>query len=191
MHDTLRFFRHWLADPVRIGAVAPSGAALAELITSEITGRSGRIVELGAGTGVFTQALRARGVREAHLILVERNAAFAALLQARFPHARTLRMDAALLERWAGDERPDAGAVISSLPLLGLPANRMRAILLGAFACLARDGALYQIGYGPSCPLPRGLLDELGLQATRLGRVWRNVPPATVHRIRRAAAMAA
>jgi hypothetical protein len=33
--------------------------------------------------------------------------------------------------------------------------------------------------------VPRAILDQLGLKATRVGRALANVPPATVYRIRR------
>jgi phospholipid N-methyltransferase len=190
MHDALRFLRHWIADPAYLGTAAPSASALATLITREINGRSGRVVELGAGSGAFTQALRARGVREANLVLVERNPTLEARLRARFPHARVLRMDAARLGDWTRGELPYAGAVVSSLPLLTLPAQHVHTILRSAFACLDRDGAFYQLSYAPVCPVPRRLLAELGLEATHLGSVWRNLPPAAVYRLRRRAAAA-
>jgi len=61
LRDTRVFFRAWIRDPLRVGAVAPSGRGLAGLITSEITLASAPILELGPGTGVFTRALLARG----------------------------------------------------------------------------------------------------------------------------------
>lgn len=190
MHDALRFLRHWIADPAYIGTTAPSASALATLITREINGRSGRVIELGAGNGAITQALRARGVREANLVLVERNPTLEARLRTRFPHARVLRMDAARLGDWTRGELPRAGAVVSSLPLLNLAAQHVQAILASAFACLDRDGAFYQLSYAPVCPVPQRLLDALDLEVAHLGRVWRNLPPAAVYRLRRRAAAA-
>ena len=62
--DFFRFFRSWVADPLRVGAVAPSGDSLSRLITQEIRPSDGPVLELGAGTGTFTRALLARGIRE-------------------------------------------------------------------------------------------------------------------------------
>lgn len=183
--DLLHFLRCWISDPIGIGAIAPSSTALARLITSEITCRSGRVIELGAGTGAFTRALRARGVREANLVLVEQNANFETLLRLRFPLAQVLRMDAAHLGDWARDEPVRAGAVVSGLPLLNLTPAQVSAILAGAFSCLDDQGAFYQFTYGMGCPVPKRFLDELGLEATRIGRALRNLPPAAVYRIRR------
>ena len=88
------FFALSLSIPRNVGAIAPSGPNLANLITSEITAASGPVLELGPGTGVFTEALLARGVRESDLTLIEYGSDFMRLLQARFPRARVLWMDA-------------------------------------------------------------------------------------------------
>ena len=50
--DSVHFFRTWLSDPLRVGAVAPSGEALAYEMTRELN--EGPVLELGPGTGVFT-----------------------------------------------------------------------------------------------------------------------------------------
>ncbi len=50
--DAARFLRAWLADPPAIAVVAPSGRALAGLMTDRIGLDTGPIVELGPGTGV-------------------------------------------------------------------------------------------------------------------------------------------
>ena len=183
--ETVGWIRAWMSDPLRVGAVVPSGRSLARLITSEISPANAPVIELGAGTGAFTHALLARGVDERQLALVEGDDAFADLLEARFPRARTLRIDAAALGKVElfGDRA--AGAVVSGLPLLSMPLRKVIAILDGAFMHLRADGAFYQFTYGPRCPVRRTLLDRLGLKASRIGRTVANLPPATVYRIRR------
>lgn len=184
MADVIAFLRAWLADPKRVAAVAPSSPALADLITSEITPASAPVIELGAGTGVFTRALLARGVPEEQLALVESGADFARMLQLRFPAARVLCMDAAELKEvdlFGGDP---AGAVVSGLPLLSMPPRKVLAVLHAAVGHLRPDGAIYQFTYGLRCPVRRAILDRLGLDATRTGRALVNMPPAAVYRIR-------
>lgn len=185
MTDVLAFVRAWLADPLRLGAVAPSSPALADLITSEITPASSPVIELGPGTGVFTRALLARGVPEEELVLVELNARFARILTSRFPTARVLRMDAAKVGQVDLFKGGRAGAVVSGLPFRSMTPRQIMATLEGAFGHLRADGAWYQFTYGLRCPVPRGMLERLGLEATRLGRALANVPPAAVYRIRR------
>ncbi len=181
--DTLPFLRAWIAAPLRVAAVAPSGAALAELITSEISGRTGHVLELGPGTGAFTRALLARGVPEGNLTLVEFGADFARMLCSRFPGARILCIDASRLSR---ENLPVvAGAAVSGLPLLSMTQRKVIRILRGVFRNLGPGGALYQFTYGPRCPVPEPILARLGLKAVRIGGTFANLPPAAVYRITR------
>jgi phospholipid N-methyltransferase len=185
MPDVLSFLQAWTLDPLRVGAIAPSGEALAELITREITPASGPVLELGPGTGVFTRALLARGLSPEDLALVEYGVKFAELLKDRFPGTRVLRMDAAHLDRCHLFDDNPFGAVVSGLPLLSMPPKKVFAILAGAFGKLRSGGAFYQFTYGPSCPISRRILDRLGLKATCIGRAYLNIPPAAVYRITR------
>ena len=94
---------------------------------------------------------------------------------------RILEGDAARLPRLLaanGVER--IAAVVSSLPLLSLPAEVVNGIVHGVFEALPRGAALVQFTYGPSTPVPRGLRERLRLQAVSGPRIWRNVPPAVV-----------
>lgn len=185
--DALRFVREWAADPLRVAAVAPSGAALARLITAEAAAAGGPVLELGPGTGVFSRALIAQGVDPADLTLVEFGAAFAELLRARFPAARVLHADAARIAPGALFPDVRAAAAVSGLGLLSMRPRTVVAILANAFDCLEADGALHQFTYGLRCPVPRPILDRLGLKATRTGGTLLNLPPASVYRISRRA----
>ena len=61
--------------------------------------------------------------------------------------------------------------------------RKIASILSGVFAYMRAGGALYQFTYGPRCPVPRPILDRLGLKAMRVGHTLRNIPPATVYQI--------
>jgi phosphatidylethanolamine/phosphatidyl-N-methylethanolamine N-methyltransferase len=183
-NDFIGFFRAWISDPKRVSAVAPSSQTLARLITSEVKPSDGPIIELGPGTGAFTKALLQRGVAESDLLLIEYGSDFMRLLQQRFPRARVLWMDAAQLTRYDRFIAP-AGAVVSGLPLLSMTPRKVMAILTGAFRHMREGGTFYQFTYGVGCPVPRTILDRLGLKASLVGRTALNVPPASVFRIRR------
>jgi len=183
MADRLLFVSLWLRKPFSIAAVAPSGQALAALMTATIRPEDGPVIELGAGTGAFTHALLARGVREQDLVLVEDNPDMAAMLRRRFPAARVVVADAARL----GDHYPlgkvRAGVVVSGLPLLIMPEHKVVAILQAAFALLRDFGSFYQFTYGFGCPVQDRVLVHAGLAAERVGWVAANLPPASVYRI--------
>lgn len=94
-------------------------------------------------------------------------------------------MDAARLARANLFDGAPVGAVVSGLPLLSMKPRKVVGILAGAFGCVQPGGAFYQFTYGPTCPVPRRVLDRLGLKAVRIGRALANVPPAAVYRISR------
>ena len=185
--DALAFFLAWISAPLRVASVTPSSQALADLITSEISGATGPVLELGPGTGVFTRALIRRQVVESDLTLVELGGDFARLLRLRFPDARVLEIDAAAIGQSPLFDAAMAGAAISGLPLLSMPPPKVTAILAGSFRWLRPEAAFYQFTYGPRCPVAPSVLEPLNLKAERVGRTLRNVPPAAVYRITRQA----
>ncbi|MBW9075627.1 class I SAM-dependent methyltransferase [Agrobacterium deltaense] len=183
--DHFRFVRSLLADPRRVAAIAPSGEALARLMTSEILPSKGPVLELGPGTGVFTRALLDRGLSPADLTLVEQGGEFIHRLEREFPGARVLRMDATDLNDQELFELGSVAAVISGLPLLSMPPRKVVTILTTAFSYLQPGAAFYQFTYSYRCPVRRRILDSLGLKNRRIGGTMRNLPPASVYEITR------
>jgi len=187
---TALFLKRWLRRPFAMGAVVPSGRLLAEAMAratlAAMAGRDGHVIELGAGTGHVTKALLAAGVPPARLALVERDAELAAFLRRHFRGPQIVEGDAARLPRLLaahGIER--IAAVVSSLPLLSLPAEVVNGIVTGVFEALPRGAALVQFTYGPKPPVPYALRERLHLDGTHGKRIWRNVPPAVVWTFRR------
>lgn len=181
--DTFRFLLEWLRDPVGTAAVAPSGKALVSLITHGIGEQTGAVLELGPGTGVFTQGLLARGVAECDLTLVEQNQTFARLLEQRFPRATVLNIDAAHLNQFQEAGSDAFGAAVCGLGLRNMDPRQVEAIMRAAFARMKPEAALYIFTYGRRCSVPDDVLDRLGLVAEHAGTTLRNVPPASVYRI--------
>ena len=189
---TALFLKRWLRNPFSMGAVVPSGRRLAEAMAratlAEMRGRDGHVIELGAGTGEVTKALLAAGIPADRLALVEREPELAPFLSRHFDGPLIVEGDAARLPNILAEQGIDTvSAVVSSLPLLSLPAEVVRGIVHGVFEALPRGGALVQFTYGPAQPVPRSLTQELRLVGTRGPRIWFNVPPAVVWTFRRPA----
>jgi phosphatidylethanolamine/phosphatidyl-N-methylethanolamine N-methyltransferase len=182
---TALFLKRWLRRPFAMGAVVPSGRLLTQSMAratiAAVQGHAGHVVELGAGTGVVTQALLAAGIAADRLALVERDRELASFLRKRFPGTKVLEGDAArLVDLLRASQISPVAAVVSSLPLLSLPADVVNGIVRGVFAAVPRGGALIQFTYGPKPPVPRNLRESLNLVAAHGSRIWRNVPPAVV-----------
>ncbi len=183
----IRFFRLWLRRPWRLGAVVPSGRALATAMATCIDAQApGMVIELGGGTGSITRAICKAGVAPSDLIVVEREAALCEVIGSRFPGVRIWRADAnelkVLVDR--------AGAlpvktIVSSLPFLLMDDGDRHHILDAAFAVLAPDGEFVQFTYGLAPPVPKQTRAALGIVGARSERVFSNLPPAAVWRYRR------
>jgi phosphatidylethanolamine/phosphatidyl-N-methylethanolamine N-methyltransferase len=118
--------------------------------------------------------------------LIERDPELAIFLRRHFPGPRIIEGDAARLPRLLADHGvTSVAAVVSSLPLLSLPAGVVNGIVGGVFEALPRGGALVQFTYGPTPPVPRALRERLNLDGAHGKRIWRNVPPAVVWTFKR------
>ena len=143
------------------------------------------IVELGGGTGVFTEALLEHGIEPDNLLVVELNEELHQLLSQRFPGVRVVCGDAQELGAIVRDggfaRNGGVDAVVSGLGMLSMSRATQRAILGGVFDVLREGGCFIQFTYGPASPVSRELLNELGIGVARAGVAWLNVPPATVY----------
>jgi phosphatidylethanolamine/phosphatidyl-N-methylethanolamine N-methyltransferase len=172
-----------LANPGLVGAVCPSSRWLAAAMAQAARGAQ-QIVELGAGTGAITEALVEQhpGVR---LVAVELQRELAELLLQRFEgidvrcaaaHEVLAALQAQVLPRTV---------LVSSLPFQSLPAPwRERTIqAMASFLRVNAQSRLVQYTYQRKAPfeLPAGS----DLHWTRVGRVWRNAPPANLWSLQR------
>jgi len=183
--EHLSFILQLLRNPKEVGAICPSGPAVSALITREINASHAPVLELGPGTGSFTRAILARGVKPEDLTMVETNSEFCTLLQREFPGAHVHCINAADIAKNDLFGGRKVGAVVSGVPFLLLKPEETLAILRGVFAVMRPDAALYQVTYGFTVPFPRHVLRALDLQATHVGRTLRNAPPASVYRLTR------
>jgi phospholipid N-methyltransferase len=179
------FFRQWLKNPLAIAAISPSSRQLARQMVAELPEATRRVVELGGGTGVFTQALIDHGIAPADLMVVELNEELHHHLRRRFPEVTVACADARDLPDVARRSGfLDAGpvdAVISGLGLLSMPRITQQSIVEAAFQVLRPDGRLIQFTYGPASPVSKEVLESLDLNARRGNFAWWNMPPATVY----------
>src|SRR5579872_5797326 len=102
------FFRRWIANPLQMGSVVPSSAALCRRIVAQTRRTPDEaVLELGAGTGVVSRALIAGGVPADRLMVVEIVPDMARHLQDVLPGATVIEGDARELPhlvpaRWHG-----------------------------------------------------------------------------------------
>lgn len=167
----------FLAEPRRIGAIAPSGPALARAMIAELplTG-NGTILELGPGDGAFTAALIGHGVAPERIVAIEYDAGMAAALRRRFPGLRAVQGDAFDRAAVLGEAPEGYAAILSGLPLLNYPKAEGAALVHGLLAAMPAGAPFVQFSYGRLPPVAAGP----DLLVRRGAAVWRNVPPARI-----------
>ena len=177
--DEARFLRSWLERPLLMGAVTPSGKALARAMASYVDPRiPGPVIELGPGTGPVTDALIRRGVAQDRLVLIEYNPEFCQLLKRRFPKATIIQGDAYdLKETLSGILQEPGAATVSSLPLFTKPMDQRLDLLETAQELMHPGAPFIQFTYAVVPPIPAR---SESYSARASNRIWRNLPPARV-----------
>jgi len=174
------FFRRWLANPLQMGSVVPSSAALCARVVRH-TRRSAdeAVLELGAGTGVISRALLEGGVPTERLIVVEIVPEMAAHLRHALPGVEVVEGDARdlpqlLARRWHGR----IGSVVCGIPLVLQPLAEQRRFVAAIEAVAPGRGFLHY-SYCATSPLP---WRKHALTARREAWTPLNFPPASVWR---------
>jgi phospholipid N-methyltransferase len=171
------------------GAVAPSSRYLARLISKHSELEAGlRVVEVGPGTGIFTEELLRRVGSPGSLVLVEKSPEFARLLRARFPQVVICEGCATRLpEMLATTPLGGADRVVSGLPWAAMPGELQETLLQKIREVLAPGGIFTTFAYFGPHWLPAGRdfrrrLENVFPEVHRTRLEWRNVPPAFVYR---------
>ncbi|WP_374484233.1 class I SAM-dependent methyltransferase [Zoogloea sp.] len=178
--DLLPFWRSFLRDPRRIGAIAPAGRPLGEAMVREVlaVGHPGIVIELGAGTGSITRALFEFRHLMTELIAIEKTPELAMHLRKKFPDMRIHVHCASEVERLSLPVHSNL-TLVSSLPFRSLP-TRDKHRLSSAIARISEKSPhfrLIQYSYFGRLPFPS---PAKNLVWQRKRTVLHNLPPATV-----------
>lgn len=173
------FFKQMFRNPRRLGAVAPSSQSLADKVIECVDASgSGAIVEVGAGTGRFTETLLNSGVNPNRLIVIELDADLCVFLKKKFPQLNIIQANALDLESVLKKMQVlNVDSIISGIPLVNLSFKTRRQLFQVFSNVLSHDGSIVQFTYGFFSPIR---YKEMGLQGKCAGVVMKNLPPATV-----------
>jgi phosphatidylethanolamine/phosphatidyl-N-methylethanolamine N-methyltransferase len=174
------FFRRWLANPLQMGSVVPSSPALCRKIVEQTHyAHDEVVVELGAGTGVVSQALLNSGLAPSRLFVIEIVRDMANHLRAELPGANVIEGDARRLPALLPQQyHGKIGTVIVGIPLVLLPFAEQRRFIDAIEAVAPRQGFILYT-YCITSPIP---YKKHGLTPKREAWTPLNVPPASVWR---------
>jgi phospholipid N-methyltransferase len=186
MFSALRFVEAFLREPFKVGAFWPSSSALSRAVVDGCDfKRNDLVVELGPGTGSFTELLLRRLGRRGRLVAFEISDTNISELRRRFPDCEVIHDSAERAPQHLAGVK--AHCVVSGLAWGNmLPATQDR--IFGAMLeSLAPRGQFVAFAYFHALWLPtsrrfrRRLLDNFNrVEMTPI--VWRNLPPAIVYR---------
>ncbi|MER9191531.1 phospholipid N-methyltransferase PmtA [Mesorhizobium australicum] len=183
--EEVEFFKGWQKDKKGVGALIPTSVYAARRMASVVNPRSGLpILELGAGTGVITKAIMARGIKPHQLVSVEYSRIFYDGLVQRFPNVDCRLGDAFALDEALGERKGEQfDCVISAVPLLSFPMQQRVALVEDLLARIPAGRPVIQITYGPLSPVIK-MPDRYVV--SHYDFVVRNIPPAQLWTYRRA-----
>ena len=189
--DLMTFLSSAVRSPTVVGAIAPSGRALSDLLASVAPATpSAVVVELGPGTGVVSAALRRRLPAGARPVAVELAPGMVAHLRRTRPWLEVVEGDAIDLQKLLADIGVTrADAVISGLPWTLFPAAAQSGIIEQVMRVLGPGAAFTTFAYSHVTRLPtqrrfRELLERSFDDVTVTSTVWRNLPPALAYQCR-------
>lgn len=159
----------------------PSSKSLAKAMAdAAFQNKSEIVVELGGGTGSFTEVLLAAGVPQENLYVVEIDPKLCEFLRRRFPNVMVIQGDAQNLQGVLPDYiQGKIGSIISGIPFLSMPLKVRHNIIESCFQVLKPKGHFIQFTYGLRSSLPT---HKFGLNKERMDYIILNFPPATVWR---------
>jgi len=171
----LRFLRSFLASPRKVGAVLPtSRRTVRETLDLAALGQARCVVELGAGTGVYTRAILDRIGSGARVLAFEVDSELSSALDSELRDPRLRVVNASAVDVARHLDGATADVIVSALPFTSLPVPEREQILRAARDVLGRDGILLVLQYSPL--IERELRQTFSNVRRRLSLL--NVPPA-------------
>ena len=181
----MRFVEAFLREPLSVGSCWPSSSGLCHAVVDPCEFREGdTVVELGPGTGAFTERLLERMRGRGRLLAMEISETNIAELRRRLPHCQTIHDSAEHLPQYLGTRR--AACIISGLAWGNMSAATQDRLLAAIQQSLAPGGHFVAFAYAHVAWFPtarrfrRRLLEEFA-RVEKTPIIWRNLPPAHVY----------
>ncbi|WP_044640512.1 class I SAM-dependent methyltransferase [Risungbinella massiliensis] len=178
--DKVRFFYSFVKSPKTVGSITPSSSFLTKRIFRDVNWENAQtVVELGAGTGVFTEWISQRLPAHAAAFIFERDDHMRSRLSERFqlPNLQIADDGLALQEVLCKQGLDSADYIISSLPFANF-SQELRTQFLDTIQQTLRPGGLF-IAYQYSRQMESQLRNVFTNVETSLVPI--NLPPAFVY----------
>ena len=182
----LRFVEAFIREPLTVGSFWPSSAALSRAVVDSCDFEPwSTVVELGPGTGAFTELLLERLDERGRLLALEISDTNIDVLRRRFPRSRAIHDSAENLPRHLSRRRADC--IISGLAWGNMLPSSQQRIMNAIVSSLSLNGQFVAFAYVHARYYPttlnfRKLMFREFARVETTPIIWRNLPPAYVYR---------
>lgn len=199
----LQFLKEFFANPTGVGAIAPSSVPLAIEITSlipekKIKREPLRILEVGAGTGIFTEVIANKMMPEDRLDVIELEKNLCVHLKDNFKKMGNVAIHCTSIVDFVPNKPYDI--IVSGLPFNAFDSDLVQKILDKYISIVKDDGVISYfeyifissakmfMTYGTSKEnikkIDKITSDFLKKYEFKKAKVIWNIPPAWVHHVR-------
>lgn len=178
IYDKLLFFLKFIRSPKQIGSITPSSPALTKGMLNPLQWEGQKvIVELGAGTGVFTRHIQQLRSEESRFILFEKDDHLRQRLYTQLPDVSCYPDASELTSVLSAEGIKEVDSIVSGLPFANFPEEKRDVILSQVHASLKKDGLFITFQY--SLHMKQSLQARFSDVQVKL--VVGNIPPAFVY----------
>lgn len=172
------FLYKFIQKPKEIGSIAPSSSFLTRKMLANLPWDTiETLVELGAGTGVFTKFITENKKESCQMLVIERDSDMRKTLQHKYPTfhygTKAEKLDW-LLRRY---DLPQVDCIVSGLPFATF-SESVRDEIMEAVNCSLKPGGIF-VAFQYSLQMKKTL--EKYFTEVTIGFVLLNMPPAFVY----------
>lgn len=180
--ERLTFLSKFIKSPGSIGSITPSSNYLtAKMLNKLPWERINTIIELGAGTGVFTKQICEKMKPSSTVIVFEKDSEMRKRLELMYPKCY-FSSDAENISRVLLELKlTEVDCIISGLPFACFPQYIRENILFNIVASLKHEGDFIAFQYS----LQMKKLFSQSFREVRVSLVPLNIPPAFVYRCKK------
>lgn len=176
--DYKMFLWKFLKHPKKIGSIIPSSNSLTKKMLEDLPWNSlDNIVELGAGTGVFTAYIAAHKKNDCKAIIIEQDNIMRTMLEKRHPDLLFGSQAENLLSIIKEKKLSSIDCIICSLPFASLSCDLRNEILCNIKIALKDGGRFIAFQYSPQMYYKF----SNSFKEVSLNFELRNIPPAFVY----------
>ena len=179
--EKLLFFYSFLRSPRTVGSVIPSSTFLSKKMVEDIDWKEARVVvELGAGTGVFTSRIWRLSQEGTRIFVYEKDEWLRRRIAKKFPGIHVNENACSLLSTLdqCGVAPGEVDVIISGLPFANFPPQWRQEMVDKVYQALKQDGKFVTFQYSLQMKkLLSKTFTDLSMEFVPL-----NIPPAVVYK---------